>query len=268
MPSWLVVGAARGIGFEFVKQLSATPTNKVVGIIRSQKTADEINALAKQNSNVHVIEADVFDVESLRGAVAKVEKFTDGKLDVLIYNAYSIGTPETMMLSPTQLTGKETALYAEINEAVKGNILGPMLAINACLPLIRKGSEKKIVYITSGAGDVDMTRISRLTGQIGYAASKAGGNVIIAKYAGELYEEGIKTLSLSPGWVETPATSTLTDPAIMAYLMETFGRVQPNLRGMIPAEESISAMLKVIGKLDMETSGAFLSHHGDKQWLD
>lgn len=83
---------------------------------------------------------------------------------------------------------------------------GPIFSINAFLPLIRKGAEKKLVYITSGAGDVDMTRNSRLSAQIGYSTSKAGGNIVMAKYAGELAEEGIKTVSISPGWVETPAS--------------------------------------------------------------
>ncbi|KAK6440813.1 hypothetical protein LTR95_002968 [Oleoguttula sp. CCFEE 5521] len=144
-----------------------------------------------------------------------------------------------------------------------------MLTINAFLPLIRKGTEKKLIYITSGAADVDMTRISRLTGQIGYSASKAAGNMVMAKYAGDLATESIKTLSIAPGWVETPATEGLTqNPAVFDYLLNAFKRIDPNVKGMIPAGQSIKAMLDVIARLDAESSGAFVSHHGDKTWVD
>nr|OQO24099.1 hypothetical protein B0A51_05942 [Rachicladosporium sp. CCFEE 5018] len=268
MPSYLVVGAARGIGFEFVNQLSAVPGNQVTGVIRSQATASALNDLAAERSNIHVIEADIFSPDSLREAVTKVEKVSNGALDVLIHNAYSAGT-EVMFLSASQFTGKETELHQELTETIKANVIGPMLTINAFLPLIRKGAEKKLIYITTGAADVDMTRVSRLTGQIGYSASKAAGNMVMAKYAGELAESGIKTLSIAPGWVETPATEGLTqNPEVFEYLVNAFKRIDPNVKGMITAEQSIKAMLEVIARLDADGSGAFVSHLGNKKWVD
>ncbi|OQO06960.1 hypothetical protein B0A48_07526 [Cryoendolithus antarcticus] len=268
MPAWIIIGAARGIGFEYVNQLSATSDNEVIALIRSQGTASALNALAGQRSNIHVVEADIFSPDSLGKAVAEVEKLTNGALDVLVHNAYSAGT-DAMFLTASQFTGKETELNHELTETIKANVIGPMLTINAFLPLIGKGSEKKLIYITSGAGDIDMTRYSRLAAQIGYSASKAGGNVVMAKYAGELFDSGIKTLSISPGWVETPATEGLTeDPAVYDYLFNAFKRIQPNVSGMIKAEQSVKAQLEVIAKLDAEGSGAFVSHHGDRQWVD
>ncbi|OQN95152.1 hypothetical protein B0A48_18756 [Cryoendolithus antarcticus] len=268
MPSWVIVGAARGIGFEFVNQLSANSNNQVVAIIRNQSTASVLNALAEQRPNIHVLETDIFSPDSLREAVAKVEKVTKGALDVLIHNAYSAGT-EAMFWTPSQFTGKETELHLELTETIKANVIGPILTINALLPLIHNGNEKKLIYITSGAGDVDMTRKSRLAGQIGYSASKAGGNVVMAKYAGELADEGIKTISISPGWVETPATEGLTaNPAVLEYLLSAFKRLDPDVAGMIKVEESVKAQLEVIARLDAESSGAFVSHHGDKKWVD
>ena len=62
---------------------------------------------------------------------------------------------------------------------------------------------KKIVYITSGIGDVDFTLASEMPNFLGYSISKAGMNMMIAKYAAELAPEGIITLALSPGWVAT-----------------------------------------------------------------
>lgn len=85
------------------------------------------------------------------------------------------------------------------------NLLHQVFTVNAFLPLIRQGTLKKIIYITSGIGDINVTRVCELPGFLGYTVGKASGNIMMAKYAVELKQEGIKTLSLSPGWVETDA---------------------------------------------------------------
>jgi NAD(P)-dependent dehydrogenase (short-subunit alcohol dehydrogenase family) len=77
--------------------------------------------------------------------------------------------------------------------------------INAFLGLVRKGSEKKIIYISSPSGDVEFNRITQIPGVVGYGAAKAGMNLVMSKYSAELAPEGIKVLSMSPGWVDTDA---------------------------------------------------------------
>lgn len=88
---------------------------------------------------------------------------------------------------------------------VKTNILSPILVINSFLSLVRAGKEKKIIFISSQSADIEFTRITAFSNLIGYSAAKAGMMVIITKYAAELAPEGIKLLSLSPGWVNTDA---------------------------------------------------------------
>jgi NAD(P)-dependent dehydrogenase (short-subunit alcohol dehydrogenase family) len=69
--------------------------------------------------------------------------------------------------------------------------------------LIKQGIEKRIIYISSVSGDIEVTRIAELSTAVGYSASKAAGGIVMAKYAAELKGEGILCLSISPGWVET-----------------------------------------------------------------
>lgn len=83
------------------------------------------------------------------------------------------------------------------------NVLQQISTINAFLPLIREGEMKKIIYITSAIGHIDLNRVCELPGFLGYSVSKAAGNIVMAKYSVELKQEGIKTLSLAPGWVQT-----------------------------------------------------------------
>ena len=92
-----------------------------------------------------------------------------------------------------------------------------MYTINNFLPLIRNGSKKKIIYITTGLADLDATLTAGLPASLGYASSKAAMNIIMAKYAVELGQEGILVLSLSPGWVETDAG--MLKPSFVASLL-------------------------------------------------
>ena len=102
MASWAVVGSARGIGFEFVQQISARSNTTVIAFIRSQRTAGPLNELAAQRKNIHVIEIDISSPANLKSTAEKVGGITNGKLDVLICNAYLPGT-EAIMWPPSAL---------------------------------------------------------------------------------------------------------------------------------------------------------------------
>lgn len=80
-----------------------------------------------------------------------------------------------------------------------------MYTMNAFLPLIRNGKEKKLIFISSPSADIHFIRTAAVPFQIAYGVSKASMNVVMAKYGVELASEGILTLSLSPGWVATDA---------------------------------------------------------------
>lgn len=51
-------------------------------------------------------------------------------------------------------------------------------------------------------------------------------------------------------------------------MLKQFQAVDPELKGQIQPEESVRKSLQVIERLNAETSGLFLSHHGDKaRWV-
>ncbi|CAG7972819.1 unnamed protein product [Penicillium salamii] len=56
MSSYLVTGASRGLGFDFIRQLAQNPTNTVIGLVRD-KAAAEKKVLEEGLSNVHIVEA-------------------------------------------------------------------------------------------------------------------------------------------------------------------------------------------------------------------
>ncbi|KAJ3543223.1 hypothetical protein NM208_g3685 [Fusarium decemcellulare] len=264
MSSWAIVGAARGIGFEYVNQLSVNKDNTVFALIRSRSTSGPLEELASQRKNIHVLETDISSPKRLKDTADAVAKITGSKLDVLIQNAFSAGT-ENMILPPTAFAGKEEELEREIFESLQVNLLHLIYTVNAFLPLIRNGQTKKIIYISSGIGDVDVTRASEMPAMLGYAVGKGSGNILMAKYAVELKSEGILTLSLSPGWVATDKAKEVShNPEAFQAILQGFQKMDPTVTGMIPTEESVQKQLSVIKNLDAATSGSFLSHNGNR----
>ncbi|OQV10142.1 hypothetical protein CLAIMM_14182 [Cladophialophora immunda] len=206
MVSWAITGATRGIGLGFVDNLSADPANTVFALIRSRATAGALEQLAATRKTIHIIVTDLADPKSLAQAAADISAVTGGSLDVLILNAGSAaGPPEASVLAPAAFHGKEDALEKEINENIKANLLSNMYVIHAVLDLIRHGAEKKLVFISSPSGDLEFTRRTGLAALVGYSVAKAGMNVVTTKFGAELAREGIRTLSMSPGWVDTDA---------------------------------------------------------------
>ncbi|KIV94491.1 hypothetical protein, variant [Exophiala mesophila] len=263
MVSWAVTGATRGIGFGFIENLSANSKDEVFALIRSRATAGPLEKLATERKNVHIIVTDIADPQKLAEAAAEVAKVTAGSLDVLILNASSPG-PDTGALSPTAFHGKEEALANEINENVKTNVISNVFVVNAFLDLIRNGKEKKISFITSPSGDVEFTRITGLSTLLGYSVSKAGVNMLATKYAVELAPEGIKTVALSPGWVDTDASRAVTgDPEVRKFMLNAFHKLDKDVEGPISVDESIALQLKVIQDLNQENSGKTLTHRGN-----
>ncbi|KAJ9641308.1 hypothetical protein H2204_002986 [Knufia peltigerae] len=263
MVSWAITGATRGIGFGFVNNLSANSENTVFALIRSRATAGPLEELATKRKNIHVVVTDIADPGKLAQAAAEIAKVTAGSLDVLILNASSPG-PDTGALSPSAFHGKEEALVNEINENTKTNVTSNIFVVNAFLDLIRNGKEKKIAFITSPSGDVEFTRITGLSTLLGYSVSKAGVNMIATKYAIELAPEGIKTVSLSPGWVDTDSARAVTgDPKVRKFMLNAFHKIDKSVEGPISVEEAIKLQLQVIQGLTEADSGKTLTHRGN-----
>lgn len=249
-----------------MKKLSESSDNTVVASIRSQGTAGELNKLAAESSNIHVIEADNSNPQSLRDAAAKTAELTDDKVDVFIHVGASGGIEWAS--TPSGFIGREIEAEADISDAIKGNYLGPMYTFNAFLPLVRKGTEKKMIFISTAQASLPTAIAAEIDAQVSYSASKAAGNMLIAKYAVELAKDDIKTLSLAPGWVNTETVAELMKgPGIKDFFLSKLHKVNPNVEGPIEVEESIDLMLKQISNLDAKTSGAFMSEYGNDKFV-
>jgi NAD(P)-dependent dehydrogenase (short-subunit alcohol dehydrogenase family) len=83
--TYIVTGANRGIGLEFVKQLSARG-DTVFATARNPEAAKDLQALAAER-NVFIIPLEVTDSESIKAAAKEIDAKAPQGVDVLINNA-------------------------------------------------------------------------------------------------------------------------------------------------------------------------------------
>ncbi|KAF7337764.1 NAD(P)-binding protein [Mycena sanguinolenta] len=262
MPSYVVTGAAKGIGLEFVTQLSADSENAVFAIVRNKTTATQLEALSR--NNITILEADVTDAKALQLAANEVSRATDGKLDYLINNAGKSNHPG---LALDDFPNTE-ALEHDLIDVFKTNTIGAIHSTNAFLPLLKNGLAKKVVSITSVLGDPEVTVSTEAIGQVSYSISKAALNMVVAKYAAQYKAEGFTFLAIAPGFVQTslmPAESEA--PGEIRFFERMLSRLSSDYKGLITPEESVKLQLDVIYSWPVEKSGAFVSQFGNKEWF-
>ena len=183
----LVVGASRGLGLAYVRELAARGW-KVIATARDPGRASDLNALAQGSGGAIEIEAlDSRDRDGLARLAAKLSMRT---LDLLMVVAGIAGP-----------TGDElNAPEADIADVFLTNAVAPVRIAEALKGNVRDGSGV-IAMITSGLGSVAAP--PPMPGVVIYKASKAALNSITRSFTFALGDRKLTVLSISPGWVRT-----------------------------------------------------------------
>lgn len=106
--------------------------------------------------------------------------------------------------SDNKESGKNpTALEEEILAGSKTNIVGNIHLFNLFIPLLLKGEQKKVVFISSGHADLDLISKYEILVSGPYSLAKAATNVVVAKFHAEYAKDGVLFMSISPGFVDT-----------------------------------------------------------------
>jgi short-subunit dehydrogenase involved in D-alanine esterification of teichoic acids len=82
------------------------------------------------------------------------------------------------------------------------NVVGNIHLFNLFIPLVLKGKVKKVIAISTGLADVNLTNECDIDIAPLYAASKGALNVIVAKFNAQYKKDGVLFMSISPGLVE------------------------------------------------------------------
>ena len=178
--TYLVTGASRGLGAEFVRQLRGAG-HDVIAAVRRPGTADGAAAAGARVVALDVAKPDTFDA-----FVAEVGQ----PIDVLVNNA-----------GVAARDGRLSALSLDTFEDVfRTNVFGLALLTRALLPLLGRGARKTIVNVSSSLGSMALTQ-----GGFSYAycASKAALNLLTVHLHKELASDGFTVVSIDPGWNRT-----------------------------------------------------------------
>ena len=94
-------------------------------------------------------------------------------------------------------------LEKDLQESLEINLLAVIKTVQAFIPLIRQGNEKKVLSISTGMADPDLINATEIDFAAPYAISKGALNVAVAKYNALYKKEGILFFAISPGYVTT-----------------------------------------------------------------
>ncbi|KAI0646060.1 NAD-P-binding protein [Trametes meyenii] len=259
--SYAVVGASRGIGLEFVRQLAGRENSIVFAIVRNKQRSTHLAAAVAGLKNVHVIEGDVADHNSIARSAKEIESIAGGKLDYLIHNAAKTDSA-TFFLGYDDYTDLDE-LDNDFIDAYKANALGVIHSISAFLPLLRAGAMKKIIVIGSEGGHPAFVTATNAAAVTAYGMTKAAAEIATLKWAIKLKDEGFVVITLSPGLVNTSGTSESMEELAGIFLTTEKALSELGYEMQTP-EQSVKAQLKIIGGLQPSDNGTFLSYSGRK----
>lgn len=185
MKTILITGANRGIGLEFVKQYLDEGCN-VIACCRLLQQADSLHALACNSLKIYPL-----DVNKSSQIDALATALVATPIDILIHNAGVLSDPEETF---------GTVDAHNMATVFQTNCIGPMMLSQALLPQLLQGSLKTIVAVTSIMGSMACNELGRY---YSYRASKAGLNAIMQSMAIDLAPQGVRVLTVHPGWVKT-----------------------------------------------------------------
>ena len=181
MTTVLISGANRGIGLELARQYAADGAHVIAGV-RDPAAADLLKAIP--GVEVHALDVGRNDqVQAFRQAVG------ERPVDILIANAGVSGVRQ----APGSFD------FADWLQTYSVNSLGPVRLVQAFLPNLKAGSDRKAVAITSTLGSTS----DHGGNMFAYRASKAALNNAWAGLAAALKGDGLTFLLLHPGWVQT-----------------------------------------------------------------
>jgi NAD(P)-dependent dehydrogenase (short-subunit alcohol dehydrogenase family) len=231
VPTALVTGANRGLGFETARQLAAAGFDVYVA---ARNKGEAVRAAAELGASPLTL--DVTDDQSVDTAATLVER-EQGQLDVLVNNAGI----RSEFKPASEVTG------AEVQMVFDTNIAGVVRVMHAFLPLLERSERGVVVNVGSGTGSFgrvhDPERMESRLIEIPYTASKAALSMLTVQYA-----KAYPNLRIN-----------VVDPGATATGMNSLPGVQPVDAGAAP-------IVRAAQFTSADPTGSFLDAAGAAPW--
>jgi len=262
----LVVGASRGIGWEFVAQC----LHQGATVVATHRSSHVPTTFAEFSTNTHhateedadtpppppqrfhTLQMDVAEEASIVRAAQEVQRRQQqgglGPLTHIIHNAgiYRSGTS----YDGTARAGRGAAPIVTKEDMLQSfeiNTIGPMLIAQHFVPLMIATNTTAptttttpvvgvLAFVTSKVGSIEDNTSG---GAYAYRSSKSALNCIAKSLSVDLWDENIRVVLLHPGWVRTAMTEG---------------------RGLIATHTSVTGMLHAIENTDATTDFRFVDY--------
>lgn len=225
MPTLLITGANRGLGFELTREFARRHW-RVLACCRSPEEAGELQALAAVAETVAIHRLEVGDNSQVRDLA--------GRLD---------GTPIDILFNNAGIFGPEHQGFGETDEAgwieaFRINCIAPLHLAEAFVEHVAASERRVIATMGSVMGSITENNDGN---HYAYRSSKAAAHMVMKGLAVDLAPRGIVAVVLHPGWVQT----------------RMGGSAAP-----LRPEESAAGMTEVLLGLRREQSGRLIDYRG------
>ncbi|KAI4676553.1 uncharacterized protein J4E88_007471 [Alternaria novae-zelandiae] len=241
--TYLITGAARGLGKAMVETYLARPNNTVIAVARTTSSAESLKSLpAGKDSKLIVVAYDSRDTEGPKKAIEQLKSQGITTIDTVIANA-GISSDYAPVASVS---------LDVLKSHVEVNAYGPLLLFQAVLPLLLKSSNPKFAALGTPIASITGME-SRPFPMAAYGMSKVMLHWMVCKAHFDHPE--LTAFVLDPGFVQTDMGNEGA---------KTFGME----KAFITVEDSANFLVSTIDKATREeTSGHFPTiEGGDFKW--
>lgn len=201
-PLAYITGASSGIGLALAERFLRAGYRLALVARRADEMTAWAQAQGLDAERCTVYAADVRDIDSITAA---------GRRCVLMQ-----GLPDVVVANAGISEGFDTAEFADLavlRDILETNLIGLAATFQPFLHLMRERRAGTLVGMASVAG------VRGLPGHGAYCSSKAGVISYCESLRGECRPFGIKVVTISPGFIDTPLTRRNRYP--MPFLMST-----------------------------------------------
>ena len=178
-------GGSGDIGAAICRALHADGWGLAIGYVSRQRAESLAAELSSQGPPARAIPLDLTDRAEVRASVGSLLA-DEGRVDALVLNA---GWNQARPFLDTDEQQWRTTVAV--------NLVGPMLAVQLCLPAMVRAGTGSIVAITSEAARVGDA------GNAVYAAAKAGLTAFLRTIVREHGRDGVRANAVAPGPIDT-----------------------------------------------------------------
>ena len=241
-----VLGASTGIGFEIAKQLLEAGASVTI----AARYGDTIAVAAEQLAGAGEVSALVVDATEPASAATLAAHFGDDTLDILVV---AVGGSTRGRL--------DTLDDDDWHSSYELNVLGPVRAIRALIPNVRRSHAGSILLIGAAASKMPYPN------QVISNVHKSGILALVKTLALELADDGIRVNAVAPGrtktrlWLDRAANMAKERGCTPEEILEEFSEEIPMGRFGEP-EEIASVAVFVVSERASYMTGQNISVDG------